>query len=128
MNNPSRTPADAAAARRASRRTAGGSPDNSYVTMARADARRYERARHLPALVALWPRELADTSRAGTAAIIEKLEKALRLERKRGRDRHWAYDLNRHMGLISALKAEREHLSALRATAPQLATKSFSLA
>ena len=34
------------------------------------------------------------------------LGKALRAERRLGKAGHWTYDLNRHMSLVVALKAE----------------------
>jgi hypothetical protein len=86
---------------------------NPYLAVAAADAARYERCRHLAALLPLWPRELADYSRTGTELIIARLATALRLERQRGRAGHWCYDLNRHQALISALRGERAHLAAL---------------
>jgi len=86
---------------------------NPYARMAEADARRYERSRDLVSLIALWPKEAQDHSLAGTTLIVEKLEKALRAERRRGLSGHWCYDLNRHAALISALKAERERLQSL---------------
>ena len=84
---------------------------NPLLDMALASARFYQRRRHLPPLMALWPEELADFSAKGTAMIIERLEKSLAAERRRGETGHWAYDLNRHMALISAREAERQHLS-----------------
>jgi hypothetical protein len=36
----------------------------------------------------------------------------LRVERARGRAGHWTYDLNRHIGLLQAMKAEQERLAA----------------
>ncbi len=85
-----------------------------YHASAREGARLYDRQRHLPALLALWPVELEDFSIAGTRAIIARLEEALGGERRRGRARHWAYDLNRHLALISALEGEKRQLSRLK--------------
>ena len=84
---------------------------NPLVDRAKASARFYQRRRHLPPLMALWPQELADFSPKGTKMIIERLEKSLAAERRRGQTGHWAYDMNRHMALISALEAERKHLA-----------------
>lgn len=76
-----------------------------------AGAAAYCRARDLPKLLALWPHELEDESEAGRVAILRRLEKALRAERRRALAGHWAYDLNRHLALIAAYKAERRSLT-----------------
>ncbi|HAH63923.1 MAG TPA: hypothetical protein DCL72_00255 [Rhizobiales bacterium] len=39
-----------------------------------------------------------------------KLRRALRAERRRGLAGHWSYDLNRHLGLLSAYKGELARL------------------
>ena len=82
-----------------------------YAKLAVEDANHYHRLRHLPALLALWPIELEDMSATGTKHIVDQLEIALFSERRRGRARHWCYDLNRHLALVSALKAEKRHLA-----------------
>jgi len=66
----------------------------------------YRRLRDLPRLVALWPRELLDHSIKGKLRIIAKLRQAIRAERRRGSAGHWSYDLERHLFLSRALKAE----------------------
>jgi len=71
-----------------------------------SDAGSYNRARDLPALLALWPSELMDFTQAGTGKIISRLQRALRAERARGMSGHWAYDLQRHIALVRAYKAE----------------------
>jgi Family of unknown function (DUF6477) len=88
-------------------------PDNPYLEMALEGARNYHRQRHLPALLALWPSELDDFSLAGTREIVGRLETALQAERRRSRARHWCYDLNRHLALVSALTGEQRHLATL---------------
>lgn len=70
----------------------------------------YCRATQLPKLLPLWPAEIADHTLAGTARIAALLRRALRAERRRGRSGHWTYDLNRHIALSDALKAERAAL------------------
>jgi hypothetical protein len=70
----------------------------------------YDRERDLGRLIALWPKEIADTSTAGRLRIVARLRQALRAERVRGRAGHWAYDLNRHVALALALKAETAEL------------------
>jgi hypothetical protein len=74
--------------------------------LAEAGSATYDRQRHLGGLIALWPEEIADTSAAGRSRVIARLRRALRAERMRGRAGHWTYDLNRHMALVVALKAE----------------------
>ena len=66
----------------------------------------YLRARDLPRLIALWPHELADQSSEGSLLILSKLRRALRAERRRALADHWSYELNRHLGLMMAYKAE----------------------
>jgi hypothetical protein len=83
--------------------------------MAEADAAAYLRARDLPKVIALWPHELADHSLEGRRRVLAKLRSALRAERRRALSGHWSYDLNRHLGLLSAYKGERAGLSRLEA-------------
>ncbi len=59
-----------------------------------------------PRLIALWPHELADQSPDGSLLILSKLRRALRAERRRALAGHWSYELNRHLGLMMAYKAE----------------------
>jgi hypothetical protein len=82
----------------------------------------YRRAEQLPALLKIWPHELEDYSYPGTLKLAALLRKALRAERIRARTGHWAYDLNRHLGLMEALKAERERLKALTPAIPARAS------
>ena len=72
----------------------------------------YDRHRHLPRLVPVGPEELADATRQGRRRILYRLARALRAERVRGRSGHWTYDLNRHLGLIEAYRAERAAFAA----------------
>ena len=78
----------------------------------------YCRLEQLPRLLKLWPNEVEDYSYPGTLKIAALLRQALRTERNRARARHWAYDLNRHLGLIDALKAERARLAMLAPALP----------
>jgi hypothetical protein len=71
-----------------------------------AGAAAYRRARDLPGLIALWPHELSDESPQRRRLVLAKLRRALRAERRRGIAGHWSYDLNRHLGLLSAYKGE----------------------
>lgn len=72
----------------------------------------YDRLRHLPRLLPLEPFELRDQSTATRRRIVNRLARALRAERNRGRAGHWTYDLNRHIGLRQAYAAERRSLGA----------------
>ena len=71
----------------------------------------WQRERMLPRLIAIGPDELADVGRAGRLLVVRRLIGALRGERARGRAGHWSYSLDRHIGLVQALAAERAGLS-----------------
>jgi hypothetical protein len=85
----------------------------TFGTMAAAGAAAYLRSRDLPKLTALWPHKLDDESQEGCFACLPSFAVRLRAERRRGLAGHWSYDLNRHLGLLSAYKGE---LAALRAS------------
>jgi hypothetical protein len=92
-------------------RTGGGSnfgpgAASAIDRMVEGGARCYSRARDLPCLLPLWPRELADFTAGGTLRILAKLRRALRAERRRARAGHWSYELNRHIALLAAYKGE----------------------
>lgn len=72
----------------------------------------YSRKHDLVNLLALWPVEIEDRTLEGTKNVIKKLKSALRAERHRGQSGHWAYNLNRHIGLKNALEFEQETLKA----------------
>jgi hypothetical protein len=91
----------------AARHDTGALAGRSVRRVISAGVEEYDRGRHLPRLIPVWPKEIADRSEAGRRAILLKLLKALRAERNRGRAGHWTYDLNRHIGLCQALIAER---------------------
>jgi hypothetical protein len=78
----------------------------------RAGAERYDRGRHLPWLARVMPVELESDDPVVTEAIIARLERTLRAERRRGKAGHWTYDMNRHIALMQALRAERQRLKA----------------
>lgn len=69
-------------------------------------ARSYDRARDLPRLVPLWPDEASISTRAEHLALLVRLRRALREERKRGLTGHWSYDLARHSQLLAAYRCE----------------------
>ncbi|MDJ0931795.1 hypothetical protein [Breoghania sp.] len=48
---------------------------------------------------------------SGQSSLVSRLAKALRGERRHGRAGHWTYDLNRHIALMQAYRAERALLS-----------------
>jgi Family of unknown function (DUF6477) len=77
-----------------------------FATAVTAGATVYVRERDLPRLLPLWPNELDDQSDKGRLHLLAKLRRALQTERRRARTAHWSYDLNRHLGLLSAYKGE----------------------
>ncbi len=80
--------------------------------------RPYVRARDLPRLIALWPREIADESPQGRLRLLRKLRQTLREERRRGIAGHWCYDLARHAALLAAYRHEVASSRATTAAAP----------
>jgi hypothetical protein len=99
--------------RKATRARGGSTAGRVFGPIAEAGAATYARARDLPKLIALWPHELDDESPEGCRHILAKLRSALRAERRRALSGHWSYDLNRHLGLLSAYKGELAGLSRL---------------
>lgn len=71
---------------------------------------RYLRSRDLPRLLGLWPDETANLGEAQLQQIVARLAKSLHAESRRGRSRHWSYDLNRHWALAEAHAAEQATL------------------
>ena len=84
----------------------------------------YDRTRDLPRLVPVWPAEVADGSVAGAEALIARVVRALRAERRRGLAREWSYDLGRHRSLAAALTFERQRLGELREAERRAASRS----
>lgn len=84
-----------------------GAARRSVAKTVAAGVEPYQRDRHLPRLIPLTPKELADTRPEARRAFLMRLARALRAERNRGRAGHWTYDLNRHIGLKQAYAAER---------------------
>jgi hypothetical protein len=72
----------------------------------RAAGAGYDRARDLPRLLPLWPRELETRSESDHARLLAMMRRALRRERQRGLAGHWTYDLARHAHLLRAYRAE----------------------
>jgi hypothetical protein len=83
----------------------------SIEAMIRDGATAYKRERDLPLLLAVSPHEIRDCSSSGVDHVIERLTKALDCMTRLARMNHWSYDFNRNIGLLAALKAERETLS-----------------
>lgn len=69
----------------------------------------YDRA-DLVRLMAIGPNELACDDSAAERRLVLRIARALRGERSRGRAGHWTYDLNRHLALAQAYRAERARL------------------
>lgn len=84
----------------------------------------YLRARDLPGLLPLWPREAEALRPADHARLLARLRRALRGERQRGLGGHWAYDLSRHAQLLRAYRAEMA--AYLRATTAAAVARSKS--
>lgn len=104
-------------------------PPVSERTSARDDTA-YDRQRDLVRLVALWPKELADTTLAGHRHLVGLLRQALREQRRRGLAGHWTYDLARHAALAHAYRCEldafRRRLGAAGAALPYPETGGWS--
>ncbi|MEZ5829262.1 MAG: DUF6477 family protein [Hyphomicrobiales bacterium] len=82
--------------------------------MVTAGVTAYVRSRDLPRVLALWPEEIEDRSEEGGLRLLAKLRNALRAERRRALAGHWSYDLNRHLGLLSAYKGELAGIRLMR--------------
>lgn len=82
--------------------------DDGGLEVVRAGMASWVRERMLPRLVPIGPEEIDDLSREGRLAVIRRLIGALRGERARGRSGHWSYSLDRHIGLLQAVAAERQ--------------------
>lgn len=54
----------------------------------------------------IGPDEIAGPEPETTQALLRKLARALRTQRRLARAGHWAYDLDRHMGLVEAWRRE----------------------
>jgi len=74
----------------------------------RAGAIAYRRERDLAGLIRGAEKLPGEDEKAHAGRILARLRNALRAERARARAGHWSYDLNRHIALKAALKAESE--------------------
>ncbi|MDP2357112.1 MAG: hypothetical protein Q8M31_13770 [Beijerinckiaceae bacterium] len=70
----------------------------------------YERAKNLVRVLPLMAGHCDGPEPDTTRLIVRRLAQALRRERRLGRAGHWTYDLNRHIALTQAWKAESEAL------------------
>jgi hypothetical protein len=68
----------------------------------------YNRTRDLPRLLPLWPNETLVAEPGAHDALIARLRRALRTERRRGIAGHWTYNLARHADLLRAYRTELE--------------------
>lgn len=84
-------------------------------TTLRAGATVYDRARDLPRLARIEAGDALAETPESAELIVARLERALRAERNRARSGHWTYNLNRHIALRQAHRAEAERLALLRA-------------
>ncbi|MBI1980843.1 MAG: hypothetical protein HYS63_04670 [Methylocystis sp.] len=76
-----------------------------------AGQRGYDRASALARFHRLSPETIASESPDAARAALKEIERAMRAERaRRG---HWSYDLNRHIGLLVAHRAETARLNRL---------------
>lgn len=72
----------------------------------------YDRASALARLHRLSPRTILAETPEAARDVLREIERALRAERaRRG---HWTYDLNRHIALLVAHRAESARLARLR--------------
>lgn len=86
--------------------TCPGSCQEALDDLIQQGAARYERRRHLPRLIPIEEERLVDPSQDEIEWIVTRLAKALRAERRKGIAGHWTYDLNRHIALMQAYRAE----------------------
>lgn len=73
----------------------------------------YNRHLALSRLYRLSPEIILSESEAAAKQVVQEIESALR--RERARAGHWTYDLNRHIALHVAHRAETARLARLRA-------------
>jgi hypothetical protein len=72
----------------------------------------------LARLLPLWPHELSDCSQEGIEKRLALIRRALRAERQRGRQGHWAYDLGRHAALVRVYQLHGLQLTELKSRRP----------
>lgn len=78
----------------------------------------YRRIKFLRRFHRLAPETIGSETAEGARAVLRELERALRAERARAG--HWSYDLNRHIGLLSAYRAEKARAKRIAKAGPAL--------
>lgn len=86
-----------------------GMGDSVFGKMIDDTAEAYERPRHLPRLISMWPEQIDDETTSGCEQIIVRIASALMGCARLASENHWSYDLSRHIGLLGAIIAERQH-------------------
>ncbi len=86
----------------------------SFQPLVAAGSVKYKRHMHLQHLLPVAAEKIDDQSWPNCKWILSRLATALRQERNRGQRGHWAYSLNRHIGLLQAYRGERENLQKLK--------------
>lgn len=81
-----------------------------------ASAAGYRRGEFLGRFHRLSPETIAAETPEAARAVLRELERALRSERARAW--HWSYDLDRHIGLLVACRAEKARAARIDALAP----------
>ncbi len=97
---------------KAQRKTYHHGPSFTGLMASGSDA--YKRRLHLQHLLPLTPAAIDDPSQQNCLWIIKRLARALRQERTRGKNAHWAYSLNRHIALLQAYRGECKYLEKLK--------------
>ncbi len=80
----------------------------------------YRRELHLPRLLPIG-HDTANPTGEQLYVIVQRLNHALRRERQKARSGHWTYDLNRHIALLQAYRAELRALGKMRIRPPSSA-------
>lgn len=75
-------------------------------------AAEYRRWRHLPKLLGIPKKELADPSIASHRKRIARLLRLAQISSLAGKVGHWSYNPKRHVAILGALEAERMQLAA----------------
>ncbi len=101
--------------RRAERRLAQEAPAALDASL-RASLEKYDRKRALAAFHRLTHEIIDSETPAAARRVLDEIDCAIR--RERARRGHWTYDLNRHIALHVAQRAERARLVRLRARLP----------
>lgn len=71
----------------------------------------YQRDRDLPRLIPMLEEDLLTPNPAAHRRLVQLLRRALRAERARANNRHWAYSPSRHAALLRATRTEMSRLN-----------------